>query len=130
VAPPLGAAGWVPLFSGKNLDGWEIIGSIRNPGSIRAGMTSTNSTCDWSTGHEPPVTAASLFAPEVPGQVADHNRFPDSHPSGSAVTLNGQLVAEHAGDPQRPKAGPIGLQLHDQFSIIMFRNVRIREIGR
>ena len=39
-----------------------------------------------------------------------------------AVTLNGRLVAEHAGDPQRPKAGPISLQLRDQFSIIMFRN--------
>ncbi len=47
-----------------------------------------------------------------------------------AVSLNGRAVAEHAGDPQRSKVGPIGLQLHDQFSIIMFRDVRIREIGR
>ena len=46
------------------------------------------------------------------------------------VMLNGRVVAEHAGDPERSKVGPIGLQLHDQFSIIMFRNVRIREIGR
>jgi hypothetical protein len=43
------------------------------------------------------------------------------------ISLNGRVVAEHAGDPKRPKVGPIGLQLHDQFSIIMFRNVRIRE---
>jgi hypothetical protein len=44
------------------------------------------------------------------------------------VRLNGQVVAEHPGDPQRPKTGPIGLQLHDQFSLVMFRNIRIREL--
>jgi hypothetical protein len=44
-----------------------------------------------------------------------------------SVRLNGKVVAEHAGDPQRPKTGPIGLQLHDQFSVVMFRNIRIRE---
>ena len=48
---------------------------------------------------------------------------------GARVALNGRTVAEHAGDPRRPKAGPIGLQMHDQFSLIMFRNIRIREIG-
>ena len=46
------------------------------------------------------------------------------------VKLNGRVVAEHPGDPKRSKVGPIGLQMHDQFSVIMFRNVRIREIGR
>jgi hypothetical protein len=46
------------------------------------------------------------------------------------VKLNGRVVAEHPGDPKRSKVGPIGLQMHDQFSIIMFRNVKIREIGR
>jgi hypothetical protein len=45
------------------------------------------------------------------------------------VRLNGQVVAEHPGDPQRPKTGPIGLQLHDQFSTVMFRNIRIRELS-
>ena len=44
------------------------------------------------------------------------------------VKLNGELVAEHSGDPARPKSGPIGLQLHDRFSTVMFRNIRIREI--
>jgi hypothetical protein len=44
------------------------------------------------------------------------------------VRLNGQLVAESAGDPARSKAGPIGLQLHDRFSWALFRNIRIREI--
>ena len=42
------------------------------------------------------------------------------------VRLNGQAVAEYAGDPARSKVGPIGLQLHDLFSVGMFRNVRIR----
>lgn len=46
------------------------------------------------------------------------------------VFLNGELVAESAGEPKRPTVGPIGLQLHDQFTTAMFRNVRIREIVR
>lgn len=44
------------------------------------------------------------------------------------VRVNGQLASEHPGDPARSKTGPIGLQLHDAFSWIMFRNIRIREI--
>jgi hypothetical protein len=92
-------------------------------------------------------------------EIQINNRFPDPHPSGSiygfmdapkeaqheddwnhmevasrndkiTIRLNGKVVAEHPGDPQRPKTGPIGLQLHDQFSIIMFRNIRIRELTR
>ena len=43
------------------------------------------------------------------------------------VKLNGKLVAEHPGDPARTKAGPIGLQLHDYNSIVMFRNIRLVE---
>jgi hypothetical protein len=43
------------------------------------------------------------------------------------VRLNGQLVAESPGDPKRSKTGPIGLQLHDQFTFAMFRNIRIRQ---
>jgi hypothetical protein len=42
------------------------------------------------------------------------------------VRLNGQLVAEYPGDPARSKTGPIGLQLHDQFNLALFRNIRIR----
>jgi Domain of Unknown Function (DUF1080) len=44
------------------------------------------------------------------------------------VRLNGELVAEGPGDPARPKTGPIGLQLHDQMTFAMFRNIRIREV--
>jgi type 1 glutamine amidotransferase len=43
------------------------------------------------------------------------------------VRLNGQIVAESPGEAARPKRGPIGLQLHDRFSAILFRNLRIRE---
>jgi len=46
------------------------------------------------------------------------------------VKVNGELAAESPGDPERSKTGPIGLQLHDQFSFVMFRNIRIREIKR
>lgn len=42
------------------------------------------------------------------------------------VKLNGQIAAEHQGDPARPKRGPVGLQLHDAKSVVMFRNLRIR----
>src|SRR5260370_8926353 len=92
-------------------------------------------------------------------EIQINNRYPDPHPSGSiygfvdatkviqndddwntmdissrndkiTVMLNGKLAAEYPGDPQRSKTGPIGLQLHDQFSIIMFKNVKIREIGK
>lgn len=86
-----------------------------------------------------------------------NNQYPDPHPSGSIygfqdaktgvqkdhqwntihiesrdsqirVEINGVEVARHPGDPARPKAGPIGLQLHDQFSVSMFRNIRIRVV--
>ncbi len=46
------------------------------------------------------------------------------------VKLNGVLVSQHAGEEGRPKTGPVGLQLHDRKTLVMFRNVRIREAGR
>jgi hypothetical protein len=46
------------------------------------------------------------------------------------VKLNGERVCEHPGDPKRPKTGPIGLQLHDEHSVVMFRNIRIREMKK
>lgn len=51
----------------------------------------------------------------------------ESRDNAIRVRLNGQLVAEYPGDPARSKSGPIGLQLHDQFTMAMFRNIRIRE---
>jgi type 1 glutamine amidotransferase len=43
------------------------------------------------------------------------------------VRINGQIAAEYPGDPARSKSGPIGLQLHDQFTLALFRNMRIRQ---
>lgn len=88
-------------------------------------------------------------------EIQINNRYPDPTPTGSVYTfvnaarsamreddwnaldvearqdkirvlLNDKLVAETACDPKRPSKGPIGLQLHDQFSLILFRNIRIR----
>ena len=44
------------------------------------------------------------------------------------VRLNGKVVSAFAGDPKRSKRGPIGLQLHDRFSVILFRNLTIAEV--
>jgi len=52
----------------------------------------------------------------------------ESRRSGIRVKVNGKLAAEYAGDPARSLTGPIGLQLHDQFTFALFRNIRIREI--
>jgi hypothetical protein len=52
----------------------------------------------------------------------------ESRSDAIRVKVNGQLVAEHAGDPGRSKTGPIGLQLHDEGTFAMFRNIRIREV--
>lgn len=88
-------------------------------------------------------------------EIQINNEYPDNTPSGSIyglakakvgaqrdnqwnsfdiesrrniirVKLNGQLVVEYPGDPKRPLIGPIGLQLHDQHSVALFRNIRIR----
>jgi hypothetical protein len=45
------------------------------------------------------------------------------------VKLNGHMVAESLGDPNRSKVGPIGLQLHDDKALAMFRNIRIHEVS-
>lgn len=44
------------------------------------------------------------------------------------VRLNGKPAAESPGVPDRPLKGPIGLQLHDAFSWVLFRNIRLRVI--
>lgn len=60
----------------------------------------------------------------------DWNAFDiESRKDMMRIHLNGQLVSQHAGDPARSKVGPIGLQLHDKDSFVMFRNIRIREIA-
>jgi Domain of Unknown Function (DUF1080) len=46
------------------------------------------------------------------------------------VKLNDSVVSEYAGEKDRSKTGPIGLQLHDKTSLVMFRNIRIKEKPR
>jgi hypothetical protein len=80
-----------------------------------------------------PSGSVYLFAAGKTGlqKRADWNNLDiESRNDRIRVKLNGELAAESPGDPERSKAGPIGLQLHDQFSFIMFRNIRIREIKR
>jgi len=61
----------------------------------------------------------------------DWNTFDiESRHDAIRVRLNGQTVAQHPGDPARPKTGPIGLQLHDRNSVVMFRDIRIREVRK
>ncbi len=89
-------------------------------------------------------------------EIQINNRYPDPTPTGSVYTftkapkealreddwntfdievrketirvkLNGQTVSDMQCDPKRAVRGPIGLQLHDQFSVILFRNIWIRE---
>ncbi len=60
----------------------------------------------------------------------DWNTFDiESRAGGITVKLNGHEVSHYAGEPGRSRRGPIGLQLHDRSSIVMFRNIRIRETG-
>src|SRR5262249_22651277 len=74
-----------------------------------------------------------LFDDAKPGHQVqnDWNTFDiESRNEMIRVKLNGALVSQYAGEPGRPKTGPIGLQLHDKNSVVMFRNIRVREIKR
>ena len=204
-----------PLFNGKNLDGWEIVGdgqwTVMSDGTLLAQRTAdlrkllapgakfttktdyeawentqswlytkrgdfgefdlhvefwtrTNGNSGISIRDSSRAKCGVATPPDykctpskIGYEIQINNRYPDPHPTGSiygfadapktgvmkeddwnaldiisridkiTIRLNGKVVAEHAGDPQRPKTGPIGLQLHDQFSVVMFRNIRIRE---
>ncbi|HEV2689235.1 MAG TPA: DUF1080 domain-containing protein [Bryobacteraceae bacterium] len=210
----LSAADWKPLFNGKNLDGWEIIGDgvwlVMSDGTLLGERrpartepipgaetitrkqyngwrdqqswlyTNRNDYAEFDLHVEfwtrvmgnsgvslrdPSRAKCGITAPpdtkctpsKVGYEIQINNQYPDPHPTGSIyglvdakigaqkdnewnaldiesrnnvirVKLNGVVVAEHPGDPKRPKIGPIGLQLHDQFCVIMFRNIRIREL--
>ncbi len=207
---PLAAAGWTPLFNGKNLDGWEVIGNgiwtVMRDGTLlgqrdpranfpqewplaekqwrawrdaqswlytnkefgefdlhleywlrysgNSGVSIRDSSRGkWGVTTPPDYTRTPS---KIGYEIQLNNLYPDPQPSGSIYTfakakagaqadnewnsmdiesrndvirvkINGQVVGEYPGDPKRPKAGPIGLQLHDQFSVVMFRNIRIRE---
>jgi hypothetical protein len=80
-----------------------------------------------------PSGSLYLFAPAVFGyeKEGDWNALEiESRKDVIRVKLNGHEVASHPGEPARPKTGPIGLQLHDRFNVIQFRDIRIRELGK
>jgi hypothetical protein len=80
-----------------------------------------------------PTGSIYLFAPAAFGleKPNDWNSLDiESRNDMIRVKLNGHEVSSHPGDPKRPKTGPIGLQLHDRFSVMMFRNIKIRDIKR
>lgn len=80
-----------------------------------------------------PSGSVYLFAPATFGfeKESDWNSLDiASRNDVIRVSLNGREAASFGGDPERPKTGPIGLQLHDRFNMIMFRNIRIREVRR
>ncbi len=79
----------------------------------------------WATGSIYGLVPASA----EPQKRLDWNHLQiESRKDRISVKVNGQLVAEHPGDPRRPATGPIGLQLHDLTSFVRFRNIRVREI--
>lgn len=192
------AGEWKDLLNGKNLDGWEVIGtgvwSVMKDGTLvgqadpkapfqqqswlytkaefqefdlrleywmRLGSNSGVSIGDKSRARY------AVFGPEAdghrtPARIAyeinmDNGQPVDYDITGSIyliakakagiqnrtdwntleiqvrknlirVLVNGRVVAEHPGLPDRPRAGPIGLQLHDSRDVVMFRNVRLREM--
>jgi hypothetical protein len=209
----LQAADWKPLFNGRNLEGWEVLGdghwTVTSDGVLlgqrptdprkavaKGGPVETvkgwvdaqswlytkredfanfdlelqywtkihgnsgisirdTSRAKWGIVTPPDYTKTPS---KIGYEIQINNQYPDPHPTGSiygfadaepkdaqrnddwntmriesrtdriSVLINSVKVAEHAGDPKRSKTGPIGLQLHDQFSIVMFRKIRIREL--
>jgi len=78
-----------------------------------------------------PSGSIYLFDAAKPGHQIenDWNAFDiESRNDMIRVKLNDYLVSQYAGEPGRPKTGPIGLQLHDKSSVVMFRNIRIKEV--
>ena len=78
-----------------------------------------------------PSGSVYLFDAAKPGHQVenDWNAFDiESRDDMIRVKLNGFVVSQYAGEPGRPKTGPIGLQLHDKNSFVMFRNIHIKEL--
>ena len=78
-----------------------------------------------------PSGSVYLFDAAKPGHQIenDWNSFDiESRTDGITVKLNEFVVSQFKGDPARSKTGPIGLQLHDGTSVVMFRHIRIKEL--
>lgn len=78
-----------------------------------------------------PSGSVYLFDAAKPGHQIenDWNSFDiESRTDSITVKLNEFVVSQFKGDPARSKTGPIGLQLHDGTSLVMFRHIRIKEL--
>ncbi|MDX2150097.1 MAG: DUF1080 domain-containing protein [Bryobacteraceae bacterium] len=107
--------------------------AITTPADFRRTPSKIGYEIQLNNGYPDPKPTGSIytFADAKPGAQVDHewNKLRiESRNESIKVFVNGVQVAEHPGDPARSKTGPIGLQLHDQFSVAMFRNIRIREL--
>ena len=145
----LQAQNWTLLLNGKNLDAWEaqgpchwtlvpdgsILGQRDQDGSQQAWLYTKAEYSEFDlhleywlpTGARGGVSIRGLEIPiQQSGQWSHVDIESRNHRIG--VRLNGTPVAEYADEPGHSKAGPIGLQLRDQFTFAMFRNLRIREI--
>jgi len=189
------AGGFKPLFNGKNLDGWEVVGdgvwSVLSDGTLvgqrhlgkadyqswlytkgefgdfevemdfwlRVDGNSGVSILDTSrgryaggaghdgsklpsvVGYEIQIVFSSREGKFPTGSIYhyvegkrgfrrdnDWNRLNIEHRNGVIrVKLNGHLVSEMPRHAERTKSDPIGLQLHDVNSVLMVRNIRIKE---
>lgn len=116
--------------------------SIRDPSQARCGIAARpDFTCTPSKlGYEIQINSeysekwstGSIYglarAPDGLAAPGEWNRLNiESRRDAIRVYVNGELAAEHPGDPARPVKGPIGLQLHDVHSFVMFRNIWILE---
>lgn len=86
-----------------------------------------------SNGYKDEYLSGSVYhfdkAPDVVTRPNDWNHMKiQARKSGITVFINGQQVSHYAGDPARPLTGPIGLQLHDRNTVVMFRDLKIHEI--
>jgi hypothetical protein len=135
---------WIPASANSGVsirDRSRAHGAIGEPDSERPDLASYPKTTPAHIGYEIqiigddaekfPSGSVYTFVPAKTGVQrpgAWNSMEIESRDERIRVRLNGQVVAEYPGDPARPKSGPIGLQLHDQFTLAMFRNIRIREL--
>lgn len=86
-----------------------------------------------SNGYKDQYLSGSVYhfdkAPDVITRPNDWNHMKiESRKNGITVFINGKQVSHYAGDPARSLTGPVGLQLHDRNTVVMFRHLTLREL--
>jgi len=92
-------SGWTELLNRKDLDGWEVVGDGA-----------------WIV-----LRDGTLLGQCHPRKPFEHQAWLYTKKELGEFDL--QL------GPERSKTGPIGLQLHNKNTIVMFRNIRLREVS-